>query len=133
MRAAGFGSFPRGAVFGRFAFQTAADREVFASLVRDLRRGAYRSADHYQYRAPLKRGAETGVSKTESDVAPARFLVLVPGKLLVLRGDRAGVPLATASLTEGAGGDRAREDEAERRRKRRPELGFRTRGFRTRG
>ena len=102
LRAAGFGSFPRGAVFGRFAFQTAADREVFASLVRDLRRGAYRSADHYQYRAPLKRGAETGVSKTESDVAPARFLVLVPGKLLVLRGDRAGVPLATASLTEGA-------------------------------
>ena len=64
LRAAGFGSFPRGAVFGRFAFQTAADREVFASLVRDLRRGAYRSADHYQYRAPLKRGAETGVSKT---------------------------------------------------------------------
>jgi hypothetical protein len=102
LRAAGFGSFPRGAVFGRFAFQTAADREVFASLTNDLRRGAYKSADHYQYRALLKRGAETGVSKTESDVAPARFLVLVPGKLLVLRGDRAGVPLATASLAEGA-------------------------------
>ena len=51
LRAAGFGSFPRGAVFGRFAFQTAADREVFASLTNDLRRGAYKSADHYQYRA----------------------------------------------------------------------------------
>ena len=28
--------------------------------------------------------------------------MLVPGKLLVLRGDRAGVPVATASLAEGA-------------------------------
>ena len=79
-------------------------RALFASLVRDLRRGAYASADHYQYRALLKRGAESGVSKEEREngAGPARFLVLVPGKLLVLRGDRAGVPLATASLTEGA-------------------------------
>ena len=102
LRAAGHGSFPRRAVLGRFAFQTAADHRAFASLVRDLRDGAYRSADRYQYRAPLKRGAETGVSKEEAVKAPARFLVLVPGKLLVLRGDRAGVPLATASLAEGA-------------------------------
>ena len=101
LRAAGHGSFPRGAVLGRFAFQTSADREVFASLVHDLRRGTFRSADHYQYRALIKRGLETGVSRNEKD-APARFLVLVPGKLLVLRGDRAGVPLATASLAEGA-------------------------------
>ena len=104
LRAVGHGSFPKNTVLGRFAFQTAADREVFASLVRDLRRGAYASADHYQYRALLKRGAESGVSKEEREngAGPARFLVLVPGKLLVLRGDRAGVPLATASLTEGA-------------------------------
>ena len=101
LRAAGHGSFPRGAVLGRFAFQTSADREVFASLVHDLRCGTYTSADHYQYRALIKRGLETGVPQNEKD-APARFLVLVPGKLLVLRGDQTGVPLATASLAEGA-------------------------------
>jgi hypothetical protein len=101
LRAAGHGSFPRGAVLGRFAFQTSADREVFASLVHDLRCGTYTSADHYQYRALIKRGLETGVKRDEKD-APARFLVLVPGKLLVLRGDQTGVPLATASLAEGA-------------------------------
>ena len=99
LTATGFGSFPLGTCLGTFSFQTAADKDVFVSLVLDLKSGMYKNPDMYSFRNLVKRGVESGVSG--DDLQPARYLVLVPGKLLVLRGDRTGVPLQTASLAEG--------------------------------
>ena len=85
-----------------FFFQPSFSFPKFASLVVALRDGIYEkeNADRYHFRNLIKRGVETGVRN--GDTCPARYLVLVPGKLLVLRGDRGGVPLQTASLAEGA-------------------------------
>jgi hypothetical protein len=70
---------------------------VFQSLVADLRSGAYRTADSYQRRALLKRGPEAG-----GGLLPPRYLVLIPGKLLLMASSQSAVPLAALSLAEGA-------------------------------
>ena len=59
----GLRSTPAGTELGRFEFQSAADAGVFESLLRDVRSGAYQSAERYQARTVLKRGSEdAGVS-----------------------------------------------------------------------
>ena len=64
----GFRSTPAGTELGRFEFQSAADAVVFESLLRDVRSGAYRSAERYQARTVLKRGSEdVGVSSSVND------------------------------------------------------------------
>ena len=61
----GFRSTPAGTELGRFEFQSAADAGVFESLLRDVRSGAYQSAERYQARTVLKRGSEdAGVSSS---------------------------------------------------------------------
>jgi hypothetical protein len=103
---------------GCFEFQSCADRAVFEAVVADLRAGVYQSADRYQRRALLKRGPEGGGGwnikpsnrpagggtlnpASQSRSRSARFLALVPGKLLVMQTNKAAVPLAALSLGEG--------------------------------
>ena len=66
----GLRSTPAGTELGRFEFQSAADAGVFESLLRDVRSGAYRSAERYQARTVLKRGSEdVGVSSSPPPVS----------------------------------------------------------------
>ena len=94
-----------GTELGRFVFQSAADRAVFVSLLRDVQSGAYQSADRYHARTVLKRGPEDDgvtVGKTHGRKMNRRprYLVLVPGKLLVMASSSDPTPIAALSLAD---------------------------------
>ena len=91
----GLRSTPAGTELGRFEFQSAADAGVFESLLRDVRSGAYQSAERYQARTVLKRGSEdAGVSSPPPPVSSS--------------GDGATTTTTTASSSE-VPGPRSRE------------------------
>ena len=94
-----------GTELGRFVFQSAADRAVFQSLLRDVQSGAYQSADRYHARTVLKRGPEDGGQVGTSKMhgqrrRRPRYLVLVPGRLLVMASSSDPTPIAALSLAD---------------------------------